>query len=449
MTKGTKAAIITTLAGGSLGALAWIFTRKVKDAEEASGQYKAAADAAKARADQAEGQAREAAEREAAARHAAISAGIAAEAAGRAAQNAVNAANQAIAQANAASSNAGSLLAQAQAASGAQRAALEAEANRQQQIANGLNAEIARLRREAEQRLQDAEREKQKQTGATVAAQVEEEKKTTAIVAAQAEREQADTIQEVGEKIQQILTPPPPPRPGPAPVSTPNELSPEALEMKRRIIAQIFQELVAAIRKRNPSWTQQKAVNEAARLMRLQNIVLDAPNPRVSFWQLPAEEIRRQASNVVNLYNGKKPVKPKITEEVSKVPEAKLTPVRTAYEKAVVDTLAAAQSKNQKLTVENAFVPVIQSFASFGIPSPQDLNEDHLFWANPVASIQRAADEALNYHRQQIYAQTGYQAPGWTPRTVSVSELGPRAGTVSGALGYYRPRSRSSSRVIW
>lgn len=405
MSPGKKTAVVvgsTAAIGLVTAGIAWAFKKK-KEAETASGRYKAAAEAAAARADAAGraaqaaiAAANEAAGRAAAERQGRLAAEAAAGQAAAAAQQAQGAAAIAQDQARAFAAQAAAatdaaqraaLRAQADAAAAraqaAQAAAAEAGARAQAAAAAAREAAANEAQAAAEQARAAAEAQAATQTARTQAVNAQENGQ--AAVAARAVEAKADATQALIED----------------------------LERKRVAVAGAFQRLLDVVKGRNPGYSNQQVINAAAAHMRANQILLDKPNPRLAFWQLPLPEIERRAEAAVDLYAAKAPTKTAAKAVVkTEVPPEKLNPVKQAYERAIVAVVDAASQRGKTITVENALVPVTQYFAQFGIPSPNALTAASPFWANSAATIQQRAQAALNYTYQQIAAQTGIKQPG-------------------------------------
>lgn len=373
---GRKSAIALGItAAGAIGATVFLLSRKAQAEEEDAEAQKRKAAKARQRAAAIRAQAVQA-------RQAAQEARSAAEAA--AAREAAAKRRTQAAQRTAAKARADAARARAEARDAQEVRALEQEAAR-------ARAESRR----AEQTAKLEERIKNKAIDKTAAAIKTEDRAATAVAKQEIKREVAETKAARAEGN---------------------------MAQKGGVVQQAFLNLVNLIQERE-GVPRQRAVNKAAAFFKKQKISLTKPDPNVAFWQLPISAIQQQLATALNLYMGQKPPPKKAQEPrrkepsvTTEAPPAKVKLVRDAYEAALVDTIAAGETQGKTLTVQNAAVPVTQSFAQFGVPAPDQLTAASRFWANPLSTIRAKTQQALNYHRLQIFNQTGYKPPGWEPK---------------------------------
>lgn len=270
-----KVAIGTAVAGG-VGLGVFFLTRKARAAEEEAGFYRGQAKSAAARAARAEQAAVDAGKREQQVQALVAWTQAHAQRAGIAARAAIDNANRAATAARIAAVEAGDLYAQAQAERQTDRkSALAREAGLKDRHAKELAAQAdaaaqAARTAEAEARKR-AEAENKARAAETEARKLREQ--TTQIAA----KEKQVAISETGPDLVNI-------------------------ECSRQAIASGFQELKTAVKKQNPSFTDQKATNTAASVMQKQGVVLDKPNPALAFWQQPCATIRAQVQGTINTY---------------------------------------------------------------------------------------------------------------------------------------------------
>lgn len=357
--KGAKAAVITAAVGAGGFTLFWLL-RKARageaDARAAAGKYKSAAEAA----------AVEAAQQKAAA-----------DAAGRLAANAAVAANNAVMQSKALTAEANALALQAQNERDAtKRVALQREAALKagyasQLAANAKTAQETAARATAEAHARDA-----------AAA------KATAVAAKPAVQQQ---IVDDGAA---------------------------ALERKRLAVVDGYQRVLAAVKQQNPSFTEQKAVNTAAAFLRKQGINIDKPDPTLSFWKLPEDEIRRRVLVAVNAYLVAKPPgpaksSPKAPTVSTKVDPAKLDAVQRAYLGAIEYTVARYEARGKKLSSAEAYAIIAEPFrrgsslapGAAAVPAANQLEAPSPFWANPLSTVQAAMRAAGDAARREVDAR--------------------------------------------
>lgn len=347
MSTGTKVAI-GTVGAGVVGLGAYFLIKKAKAAETESGRLRKEAEGATARAQAAESEAARAIAAQSAAEQQA-----AREAAGRAqaeqeASAAVATAQQATSQAAAAAQAAQQAAAAAAAErDAARKAALQAEAARKARKAEAQarQAEAAKkaaakaaadaqARAAAEQKAREAAareaaataaaaraREAEAQAAARAAAESEARRRAEAQAAAQqkaretaqaqaaaeaaaqaAEAERARKAAakaaaegkeaEAARKAAEAAAREEAARQAATAARAAETQEANELEQKRQLVADAFQRLLAQVKAANPTYTQQRAINAAAEIMKKHNVLLTKPDPNVAFWKLPISEIQ-------------------------------------------------------------------------------------------------------------------------------------------------------------